>query len=1055
MAIADTVWGRISRFNRPRRRTVEPLLSQRDDTASPWSLVGAIRHLRWLALLVVLGVLGWAASVEMRTSHYQATFFSRLARNVAFNLEPGPSDAISFPKAGPYDERLGYAGMPDFLSSLSEHHFAIDSQARWSPGLTKLVSWGAFPVYSEKPRAGLRIFDRNHAEIFKASVPQNAYPDFASVPPLVVNSLLFIEDRYLFDAENPERNAAVEWNRFFLAAGKRIASIAVPHLRSGGGSTLATQIEKFRHSSSGRTDGVGEKLRQMLTASARVYSDGPNTMKRREQIVTSYLNSAPLSSRPGYGEVLGIPDALWVWFGTDFRNANQILKSAPRNAAELARKAEVYRQVVALLVADRSPSTLLLNDRQNLNTLTDKHLRVLCDAGVIEPELRDAALAAPLRFREEAPPVASISFVQQKATQEMRAKLMNLLHLPNLYVLDRLDLSAETTVDTETQARVANVLQQLSNPAVLRGRGMVGDKLLGSEDPSKVTYSFVLYERGPNRNLLRIHADSLNQPFDINSGAKLQLGSTAKLRTMATYLTIVEQLHRRLAQQPAKQLAAVAASAYDPLTTWAASYLARASDRSLQPMLDAAMQRHYSASPGSFFTGGGIQSFGNFESWEDSENPTVEDAFHHSVNLSFVRLLNDVATYYGTFGGRKASPLLDPNNPDREEYLRRFVDQDSRRFLHRFLKQYRNLSAEEAEALLLRRTRPIPSRLATVYLTLHPDARLAEFKQFMLTHLPRGALDENKIWELYIGYSPEKLSLKDRAYVAGIHPLELWLVTYLQEHPGAARNDVMEASAPVREEVYTWLLKGSAHKQDIRIKLLMEQDAFAKIWQVWRAQGYPFGHLVPSLGTAIGASGDRPDALAELLGIILNDGMRLPSVSIERLHFATDTPYETNLSAGKPPERVMSHEVALTLKRALTGVVTNGTASRLRGTYQDGRGTPLEVGGKTGTGDNRYDHFAAGGGIISSRVVDRTATFVFYIGDRFFGTVTAYVPGADAARYHFTSALAVQLLKSLEPELRPLIQSPPGEPTTLVPTMAVAVGSSTPPAIVTSTPARR
>jgi len=44
--------------------------------------------------------------------------------------------------------------------------------------------------------------------------------------------------------------------------------------------------------------------------------------------------------------------------------------------------------------------------------------------------------------------------------------------------------------------------------------------------------------------------------------------------------------------------------------------------------------------------------------------------------------------------------------------------------------------------------------------------------------------------------------------------------------------------------------------------------------------------------------------------------------------------------------------------------------------------------------------------------------------DRFFGTVTAYVPGQDAARFHFTSALAVQLLKGLEPELRPLIGSP-------------------------------
>ena len=50
---------------------------------------------------------------------------------------------------------------------------------------------------------------------------------------------------------------------------------------------------------------------------------------------------------------------------------------------------------------------------------------------------------------------------------------------------------------------------------------------------------------------------------------------------------------------------------------------------------------------------------------------------------------------------------------------------------------------------------------------------------------------------------------------------------------------------------------------------------------------------------------------------------------------------------------------------------------------------------------------------------------MFFLGDRFFGTVTAYVPGEDAGRYHFTSGLAVQLLKALEPELRPLINAPP------------------------------
>lgn len=84
----------------------------------------------------------------------------------------------------------------------------------------------------------------------------------------------------------------------------------------------------------------------------------------------------------------------------------------------------------------------------------------------------------------------------------------------------------------------------------------------------------------------------------------------------------------------------------------------------------------------------------------------------------------------------------------------------------------------------------------------------------------------------------------------------------------------------------------------------------------------------------------------------------------------------------------------------------------------------LPVGGKTGTGDNRFDRFGVGGRLISQRVVDRTATFVLFLGDRFFGTVTAYVPDTIAGNYQFTSAIAVQLLKAIEPELQPLLNSP-------------------------------
>ena len=104
--------------------------------------------------------------------------------------------------------------------------------------------------------------------------------------------------------------------------------------------------------------------------------------------------------------------------------------------------------------------------------------------------------------------------------------------------------------------------------------------------------------------------------------------------------------------------------------------------------------------------------------------------------------------------------------------------------------------------------------------------------------------------------------------------------------------------------------------------------------QDWKRQGYPFGRLVPSLATAIGSSGDRPNALGTLMGIILNDGVKQPTTDLERVHFGAGTPYDTEMAyRPEAPERVMSEEVAATLRRALTGVVDTGTATMARGIY--------------------------------------------------------------------------------------------------------------------------
>ena len=115
--------------------------------------------------------------------------------------------------------------------------------------------------------------------------------------------------------------------------------------------------------------------------------------------------------------------------------------------------------------------------------------------------------------------------------------------------------------------------------------------------------------------------------------------------------------------------------------------------------------------------------------------------------------------------------------------------------------------------------------------------------------------------------------------------------------------------------------------------------------------------------------------------------------------------------------------IAKLVRQEMIGVVENGTGHRAHGGTRLTDGTVLSIGAKTGTGDNRFQEFGPHGSLMGSRVVNRTAAFVFFIGDRFYGTILAFVGGKEASNYKFTSALAVQVLKDLEPRLLPLIST--------------------------------
>src|SRR5512144_1314667 len=436
------------------------------------------------------GIVAWGVSIELQASPLQSRLFTKLARGFSYTVESGPNPDARFPEAGPYDERLGYARVPSFMRALEEQGFVVTRQARLSPELAHFVEYAGFAVFREKAQTGVTLKDRAGEMLYFSRHPERLFVDFKSIPRLVVDTLLFVENRELLDDRYPTRNPAVEWDRFAAAAVNVVSGQFEAGGKRFGGSTLATQIENYRHSPEEKTTSIEDKLRQITPASVRAYQDGPDTMLARQRIVVDYINSTPLSARPGFGEVIGLGDGLWAWYGTDL--------------AERERAATVYKQVLSLLLAQRRPSHYLLQGHDDLVELSNTYLRLMADAGLISADLRDLATALPLEFRVDSPAAAEISFIDTKATNAMRAHLLSLLRVPQFYDLDRLDMQAQASLDAASQRRVIDKLRAIADAAEAAKLGLNGERLLAKGDAGGVAYSVTLYERSAGVNYLRV-----------------------------------------------------------------------------------------------------------------------------------------------------------------------------------------------------------------------------------------------------------------------------------------------------------------------------------------------------------------------------------------------------------------------------------------------------------------------------------------------------------------------------------------------------------------------
>jgi membrane peptidoglycan carboxypeptidase len=979
-------------------------------------LFGQMRVVRhwsfWLgttALLLSVGVV-W----EVRTSTFQAWLLTRLASKLTWYLAAGPSESIVFPRGGPFDQRRGYSLLPVWLPRLEADGFYVTEQARISPQLRRLTNLGIPPPYDDSRSGGLVVRDSGGASLFEPSNESLAFLSYEELPTELIEALLFVENRKLEDLPDPESNPALDWDRTLHATLTYLGSRVGLHVPREGGSTLATQIEKFRHSPAGRTRTVRDKFLQMASASIKAYRLGADTRPERRRILFEYLNSVPLAAAPGYGDVHGIGEGLWAWFGVSLDDVKRGL-SHPRTSEAYAR---TYQRLFALLCAARAPTHYLVEDRPALKRRIALYAGLMARAGILPGRLARRLRSEELLFSPGGPRRVQLAAAHLKSVNGVRESLMRNLELVALPQVDAIDVEVSTSIDGGLEEEVRGIFDELARPSFVEANRLQQRHLLAQGDPSRVLYSLELFESTAQGNLLRADVDSLEQPFDLNEGMKLQLGSTAKLRVLTHYLEIVSGLYDDLMKLDDHGVAHFARVARDPITRWAAETARREPSLDRYHFLESALDRTYSASPSEeFFTGGGVQAFHNFDAADDGRIVTIREATWRSINLAYVRLLRDIVRYHQARLAYDVDVVLrDRSNPVRRCLLERVAGEEARESLGQAYEIYRALSPDQILTHLLGKERRSARALVLAYLAWHSDANLDEVARWLGRE---AAPHSDEAQRLFHEYARPAFTLSDFAYLLHRRPLDVWMAGQILSHPCLTWDEALARSEEPRRISSAWLFKTSNRAaQERRLRILAEEDAFDRIGAAWIRLGYPFSHLVPSLATALGSSGDRPAALADLMGIIINGGLQKPAWRIQSMAFASGTPYETHLSRrAAAGVRVLPAEVARVERELLSGVVQSGTARRLAGAFRTADGTPAPVGGKTGSGDNEFKRFERGGRVVDAQPVNRTATFVFYVNDRFFGALTAFVPGKEAGSYAFTSALPVQVLKLLAPYL--------------------------------------
>lgn len=973
-----------------------------------------------LAGLIALALLMLILAEEIRYGIGFRYLTSKVEKVAQLESQPGHSQVWGIPiPDSPRWKRDGMTYYPQLFSVLKDEGFRVDKKTHLvlSPQAEKLLEMGIVPFnhYQGQAFSGIKILDRHRHSIYEFEHP-NQFKNFEHISPFILKALLVWENdklRHLVLPPNNSNNAQesdIELN--YLIEGPRIIKSLGEYLQYkvtgegafSGGSTLMTTLEKITNTPGGRTQGVTDKIRQMIGAGLHLYANDSSSGIKKALV--DFLNTVPMAGGPRTyeGELYGFGASYYAWFGHSIDELNAQLNSKDRLV-----RSQAFKNICTLIVSIRRPSQLL-NDPQAVEQQANILLKRLNQKSLLNSALYVKAKALHPAWMPQAKDRRQLDYAMHRESFSARNQYTQWVRRAvakksgdkearkiNLQTVDLMPVTIEMSTDAQLEQNIRKVLDDMYSDIAQKSpfvqnkqKGLLNN--LTKKELQQIEYAVTVLEIDESRRW-KILANTDTQANVVYNPAKqgrFQWGSTAKLRVLVNYLMIIHD-EARLLQSDLQQLNSQRLQQYKKssvtIKRLLAAYIDKHPQAEMNEILDWAMSRRISADPGEkFLTGESWHQFHNYKKSDDRKNPNLWQMTTESINLSYVRLMRDVVDYYiEQMGYDKKRILNDKHNLTRKKIIADAIKKEEQ-FYHQGMNFFIAMIKAQFHETLSITDKEIVNKAREVVKDLDNtnDRQMQEYKRLA------------SMFKRITSYEKS------------------WLLAKVRGHESVNTISVDEEQERIVRQTSNWFRTNKYWLKNT-LYTFLEQQAFANgVTPAWKKLGYPF-KVSPSYAVVLGSSGDTPMSLLELAGTLLNDGVHEKNITaIERIVLAPGSEFETPFKIAYQQEKIIPETVAAVARKAMEGVLHKGTA--IFASRHPLMQYVQSSGAKTGTGDNRHYQTPVNRSAAVLSVLDGGEGQAKYA-----ICITMSVTQGNIERYKFTSKVPVRILARIADHLTPIV----------------------------------